>query len=342
MFFRVQYSEWDRNGRVGSPPNMDAAAKAAGNMSFIRSIVQFIAPISTTFDPVTRAATQYYSDLVTQYNGDYDKAQEVFVKDFGVDGLAFIGSNRKNIAGVAANLSDIKMLRNNPELLESIGRYNTKFAQMLSTGYGDLTDEYSTEVAAIYKRLNFPGGYNSPLTQQKSSEEVRASVEARRGWYEYDKLSKWRDAMMYQYGIKSTSEARYESTGIQAEFNRIVANIGTEFKGWADERQQGQKDFWNVTVPVLEEIISNQQWMNHSGKQSNKWNEIAYYVQEIKQWKKEYDLVMNDPRRERDLRTRLSQFHFDFLQVASDDFDTFSAKYFESMPQLNPDSAVNR
>ena len=342
MFFRVQYSEWDRNGRVGSPPNMDAAAKAAGNMSFIRSIVQFIAPISTTFDPVTRAATQYYSDLVTQYNGDYDKAQEVFVKDFGVDGLAFIGSNRKNIAGVAANLSDIKMLRNNPELLESIGRYNTKFAQMLSTGYGDLTDEYSTEVAAIYKRLNFPGGYNSPLTQQKSSEEVRASVEARRGWYEYDKLSKWRDSMMYQYGIKSTSEARYESTGIQAEFNRIVANIGTEFKGWADERQQGQKDFWNVTVPVLEEIISNQQWMNHSGKQSNKWNEIAYYVQEIKQWKKEYDLVMNDPRRERDLRTRLSQFHFDFLQVASDDFDTFSAKYFESMPQLNPDSAVNR
>jgi hypothetical protein len=51
---------------------------------------------------------------------------------------------------------------------------------------------------------------------------------------------------------------------------------------------------------------------------------------------------MNDPRRERDLKTRLSQFHFDFLQVASDDFDTFSAKYFESMPQLNPDSAVNR
>ena len=213
---------------------------------------------------------------------------------------------------------------------------------MLSTGYGDLTDEYSTEVAAIYKRLNFPGGYNSPLTQQKSSEEVRASVEARRGWYEYDKLSKWRDAMMYQYGIKSTSEARYESTGIQAEFNRIVANIGTEFKGWADERQQGQKDFWNVTVPVLEEIISNQQWMNHSGKQSNKWNEIAYYVQEIKRWKKDYDLVMNDPRRERLLKSRLSQFHFDFLQVASDDFDTFSAKYFESMPQLNPDSAVNR
>ena len=340
MMFRVQYSEWDRNGRVGNPPNMDSAAKAAANMAFIRSITQFSAPISVSFDPVTRAATQYYSNLVTEFNGDYDKAQDRFVQDFGVDGLAFIGSNRKNIAGVSANLSDIKMLRNNPELLESIGRYDTKFAQMLSTGYGDLTDEYSTEVAAIYKKLNFPGGYNSPLTQQKSAEEVRASVEARRGWYEYDKLSKWRDSMMYQYGIKSTSEARYETTGIQAEFNRIVANISDQFKGWADERQQGAKDFWNVTVPVVEEIVNNQKWMNHAGKQTNKWNEISFYLQQIKQWKKDYDLVMNDPRRERDLRRQLSQWHFDFLQVAGDDFDTFSARWFENMPQLNPDLAV--
>ena len=340
MFFRVQYSEWDRNGRIGNPPNMDSAAKAAGNMAFIRSISQFSAPIATSFDPVTRAATQYYSDLVTQFNGDYDKAQDRFVQDFGVDGLAFIGSNRKNIAGVAANLSDIKMLRNNPELLESIGRYDTKFAQMLSTGYGDLTDEYSTEVAAIYKRLNFPGGYNSPLTQQKSSEEVRASVEARRGWYEYDKLSKWRDAMMYQYAIKSTSEARYETTGMKAYFNDQVAQISSNFKGWADERQQGQKDFWNVTVPVIEEIVNNQKWMNHAGKQTNKWNEISFYLQQIKQFKKEYDLVMNDPRREKDLRSQLSQWHFDFLQVAGDDFDAFSARWFENMPQLSTDLVV--
>jgi len=232
------------------------------------------------------------------------------------------------------------MIRNNPELLESIGRYDTKFAQMLSTGYGDLTDEYSTEVAAIYKKLNFPGGYNSPLTQQKSAEEVRNSVEARRGWYEYDKLSKWRDAMMYQYGIKNTSEARYESSGIQAYFNEQVSQISKEFKGWADERSQGQKDFWNVTIPVIEEIVSNQKWMSHAGKQTNKWNEIAFYLQQVKQWKKDYDLVMNDPRRERDLRTQLSQWHFDFLQVAGDDFDTFSARWFENMPQLNPDSAV--
>jgi hypothetical protein len=80
--------------------------------------------------------------------------------------------------------------------------------------------------------------------------------------------------------------------------------------------------------------------MSHAGKQGNKWNEVAFYLQQIQQWKKEYDLVMNDPRRERDLRIQLSQWHFDFLQVAGDDFDTFSARWFENMPQLSTDLVV--
>jgi hypothetical protein len=63
-------------------------------------------------------------------------------------------------------------------------------------------------------------------------------------------------------------------------------------------------------------------------------------VDEVKQWKKDYDLVMNDPRRERDLRIQLSQWHFDFLQAAGDDFDTFSARWFENMPQLSTDLVV--
>ena len=82
--YRVLYSEWDRNGRTGEPPSMAVAAKAAGNMSFIRSVVQFFAPISTTFDPVTRAATQYYSDLLTQFGGDYDLAQKKMEEEWGI------------------------------------------------------------------------------------------------------------------------------------------------------------------------------------------------------------------------------------------------------------------
>ena len=75
--YRKGFADWVAEGRIGQPPSMNDAAKAAGNMAFIRSVVQFNAPISATFDPVTRAATAYYADLVEMAGGDYDVAQKV-------------------------------------------------------------------------------------------------------------------------------------------------------------------------------------------------------------------------------------------------------------------------
>ncbi len=66
--WRVSMAEWEKNGRLGAMPTMDNSVKAAGNMSFIRAITQFVLPISSSFDPVTRAATQYYGDLLDMYS----------------------------------------------------------------------------------------------------------------------------------------------------------------------------------------------------------------------------------------------------------------------------------
>jgi len=333
--YRVLYSEWDREGRVGEPPSMETAAKAAGNMSFIRSMVQFFAPISTTFDPVTRAATQYYSDLLTQFNGDYDLAQKKMEEEWGIDSIALIGSNQKNIAGVAANYSDIKMIRNNPELLERIGRWDTKYAGMLSAGYGDITDEYSTEIAAIYKRLNFPGGYNNPLTQKKSSDELQTDIESRRGWAEYQKATEWRDAVMAQYGVGSPYEVRYQSLGIKAEYDRMVKAIQTDFPKWAENRSASQRDFWGVTVPAIQEIAGDAKWRQYADGQGDKWTEIAYWLTQANAFRQQYTAAMNSDNRKADLKAQFSQFHYNFMQVASDDFSTFAARWLENMPELS-------
>jgi hypothetical protein len=224
--YKVAYSQWDRNGRVGEPPSMDTAAKSAGVMSFIRAIVQFSMPIATSFDPVTRAATAWYAELVDASNGDYQLADKLFVEDWGVDGIALIGSNQKNISGLATTMDDLAVLRKNPELIAKLGRSNTKYAAMLSSGYGDLSSssEYSTEVAAIFKKLGFPG-YGTPITQKKTKEEVAKSVEARRGWFEYQKAQEWRDAKMAEYGIGSTSEVMYDRSGIKIEFDNMFGEL---------------------------------------------------------------------------------------------------------------------
>lgn len=347
--YKVAYAEWDRNGRVGNPPNMKSAAKSAANMAFIRAIVQFSAPISASFDPVTRAATAYYADLVELASGDYKIAQDVMIDEWGIDSLALIGSNKKNVAGVATTLNDLKMIRKNPQLLETIGRFNTKYAGLLSSGYGDLAgsgsgvDDYSTEVAAIYKKLNFPGEFNNPITQQKTSSELKRSVEARRGWGEYQKAVDWRDAKMAEYGIGSTYETRYATSGIKRVFDDMVQDVEDEFKGWVDERDEGRKDYWEGLIPTIDNILNDTKWRAHALSQGSvKWEEIAYWTARAKQFKKAYSRPNETDKGKLILKQQFNQFHYNFLQTASEEFAVFSTRWLQNMPELETEFVVNK
>ena len=345
--WRKGYADWVAEGRVGMPPSFEDAAKAAGNMAFIRTVVQFNAPISASFDPITRAATAYYADLVEMANGDYDIAQKVMMDEWGLDSLAFIGSNQKNTAGVAATYNDIKALRNNTSLLKEIGDINTRYAGMLSSGYGDIAgsgsgpDDYSTEIASIYKKMNFPGGFNGPITQKKTADELRKATQARVGWAEYQKAVDWRNAMMKQYGISSTYEARYEYSGIKRIFDNMVNTVEQDFPGWVEEKTANRKDYWNQTVPALEKIVENVDWRAHAYSTGNaKWEEIAYWVTRARSFKTEYDRPNNSDERKTWLKQQFAQFHYDFLQTASEEFDAFATRWLNSMPELDTEFVV--
>ena len=340
--FKVAYSQWDKNGRVGEPPTMEQAAKAAGVMSFIRAVVQFSAPISTSFDPVTRAATSWYADLVDAANGDYQLADKMFAEDWGVDAIALIGSNQKNISGLATTMDDIAVLRKNPELIAKLGRSNTKYAAMLSSGYGDLSSssQYSTEVAAIYKKLGFPG-YETPITQKKTKEEVAKSVEARRGWYEYQKAQEWRDAKMAEYGIGSTSEVMYERSGIKREFDKMVQSVIDDFPSWVTERKNINDEYWSATIPSIQKIVDDTNWRTYSfNKGSSKWEEIAYWLEEAKAFNKAYEAQNNTDKRKLQLKQQFAQFHYDFMQTASEEFAAFAYRWLNNMPQLSTEFTV--
>ena len=345
--WRKGFSDWVANGRVGEPPTMETAAKAAGNMAFIRAVVQFNAPISATFDPVTRAATTYYADLVEMANGDYDIAQKVMMDEWGTDSLALVGSNQKNVAGVAATMNDLKVLRKNPNLLAEIGRINTKYAGMLSSGYGDIAgtgsgpNDYSTEVASIYKKMKFPSGFNNVITQKKSDDELQKATEARVGWAEYQKAVDWRNAMMKQYGISSTYESRYEYSGIKREFDKMVQTVKDDFPGWVDERDENRKDYWAGTIVAIEKISQNIDWRTYAYSTGNtKWEEIAYWVGKARNFKDEYDRPNNSDERKLRLKQNFAQFHYQFLQTASEEFDAFATRWLNNMPELDTEFVV--
>jgi hypothetical protein len=345
--WRKGYADWVANGRIGQPPTMETAAKSAANMAFIRAIVQFAAPISASFDPVTRAATAYYADLVEAANGDYNIAQAMMEDDWGIDSLALVGSNQKNIAGMAATMNDIKALRNNKDLMMKIGEINTKYAGMLSSGYGDIAgtgsgpNDYSTEIAAIYKRLNFPGGFQNPITQKKTSDELKQDVQARVGWAEYQKAVDWRNSVMYQYGIGSVYETRYETTGIKRQYDEMIKDIEKDFPKWVEDRNNGRKDYWKQTIPAIEAIVDDTKWRSHAWSSgSSKWEEIAFWVSRARQFKDEYNAAINSDERKFALKQQFSQFHHDFLQTASDEFDAFATRWLNNMPELDKEFVV--
>lgn len=343
--WKTAYAEWDRNGRVGPPPTPKQAARAAGAMMFIRAVTQFSAPISVGFDPVTRAATTYYADLVEEYKGDYDMAQKKMIEDWGLDSLALIGSSNRNNAGLAATQNDIKIIRKFGSLLEGIGRYGTKYAGMLSSGYdSDLTtnSEYSTEVAAIYKRLDFPGEVDKTITERKSVKDVRDEVEARRGWAEYQKAQEWRDSMMYQYGIPSTQAVMYERSGIKEYYNKMVDQIAKDFPGWTQAYNNNREDYWRGLMPTVEKILEDTNWRSHAYKSGDKWEEIAYWSDAARRFKTEYDRPGNTDQRKLALKAQFSQFHYDFLQTATDEFAAFAYRWLNSIPELNEELVVNR
>lgn len=341
--WKVAYAEWQRNGMNGEPPTLETAAKSAGVMMFIRAVTQFSAAIATSYDPVTRSAITYYADLVEENGGDYEKAQKQMVEEWGIDSLALIGSSKKNNAGLAATMNDIKILRNNPELLTSIGRYGYKYIGMLSTGYeADATVEskYSTEIAAIYRRLKLPGAATLKVTQRKTDEDIKNETEARVGWYEYQKAQELRDSMMYQYGIRNTSEVRYETSGIKQYYDQMVNAIARQYPGWTQAYNDTREDYWRGLIPTIEKIVGDSKYRSQAFQYGPKWEEVAFWLDRAKAFKKQMDIPNQSEDRKFMLRQQFSQFHYDFLQESSEEFASFAYRWLNAIPELSPDLAV--
>ena len=333
--WQVAYAEWHRDGRIGNAPTIEQAGKAASNLNLIKAIVQFNMPISTTFDPVTRAAKAYYADLLEKNNSDYAAADRAMMKDWGIDGLAFLGSHQKNIAGVASTINDIKMIRSNRELLASFANVDPMYARMMSSGYGDLAVDYSTEVAEIYKNLNFPGTLTK-LSRQKTEEEIRNETDARLGWVSYNMAVDARNGEMAQYGVGSTQSNAYTYTGIKRKFDERVAEIKANYPGWVNDRTVQQGKFWDQTFPILKKIANDPTWRKYVDPiDGGKWAEISYWIGQVEQFRSGYGKLGSTTARDQGFSSSLNNFHYKFVQGASDGFAAFAARWLESMPELD-------
>ena len=206
---------------------------------------------------------------------------------------------------------------------------------MLSSGYGDISSEYNTAIAAIYKRIKYPGRIDQ-ISQRKTEEELRDQVISKIGYAELGKAEMYRVSMMMQYGITSTSSLRYQSLGIKQEYDRQVADLYETLPGFAKIRSGERKDFWTMTFPAIKEIANDANWRQHAdGTGSTKWQDIAYWVENAERFHNDIKNPMLGDAAKRDRKARFDQFHYDFLQHASEDFAVFASRWMSNMPELD-------
>lgn len=331
--YRTAVANWAKNGRVGDAPDVGNSIKATATLYFFRTLLQFSMPISTSFDPVTAAMTRYYGDAVDANGGDFQKAEDQIVKAFGVDALALIGSSSKNRAGFASTMDDIKILRKNQTLMKRIFQATGKMelAGMLSSGYSDIADNYSTEVAALYRNMDFPGT-GMDLVKIRDAEQLMKDPQVRMGWYEWSKAVDWRDSMMEQYGIKSTYEKRYKALGLSAEMKRIENELNKAYPLWASERNAARADFRKGTLNALNVITADKNWM--SAQPNDKWDEISVWADSATRFYQKYDELTTSGQDTRWLRESFSAWHHNYVKNGSTEFGMFASRWLSNMKEL--------
>lgn len=336
--YKTAVADWYRNGMQGKRPSVADSIQSTSLLYGLRAILQFGAPVSTTFDPVTAAMTRYYGDLIDASGGDFKVADQQMVENYGIDALALIGSSSKNRAGLASTTADIKVLRKNKDLMYQIYEQtggHMELAGMLSNGYSDISKEYSTEVASIYKNMTYPGS-GVDLMQVRDSENLMKDPQVRMGWYEWNRATDWRDAVMAQYGIKSTYSASYKTSGLAAKMKELEGQIVGAYPAWADARKASSADFWTQTMKVVNIAVSDKKWMTQ--QRDEKWGEIAFWAEQANKFKAALDKATLAREDTKPLKAAWAEWHNQYVATSGTEFGLFANRWLDRMPELRDES----
>ena len=317
--------------------------KATGYMALIKSLVQFGAMISVSFDPVTRAKTEEYQELLDLYNGDYRQAEDAFVKaNGGIGALALLGSSNDSVSGLAATLPDIQIYRKHGDLMyemfEATGMSDPGVAGLLSFGYGDDDTEYNQMVAEIYRSNNFPET-SIPMLRGKSQEEWLVDPERRMGWYEWGKLVAFRDHVIEEQGLGSTAADAYRTSGLRDFVDGERDRLRNKYPAWGFHYDTVRSNFWSQTFEPLKVATDNAEWMSEAAKYGTKWSEIADWVNAAENFYTYYqDAQRNSAGGRPDLKGRREKFgawHFQYVNNASPEFQAFAERWLSNIPELD-------
>jgi hypothetical protein len=343
--YRMEYRDWMAGGQnPQDKPDYDATVQKAKTVLAVRALWQLNAPLSTSFDPASREATQIYGKLMQKHSGksdQYELASDEFVSLFGKESLALLGSSSERVVGQSATLGDQQILRNHGDLIGNViaSTGNPKSAAILfwanDTDADAKLTEYSSEIAAIQEGMSIPGTGGMPLTRPLTAQEIRDDIEQRVGWYEYGKLDEWRQSMFAQWGITGTGDARYASTGVRSKFIVGENELRKKYPAWDKDREFNRQGWYTQTGAAINAIITDSSWMeSQSNTGNNLWFEVAQFMEMAQAYRYVYDNSTSDQAMGIN-RSNFESTYYQMLQQYSPAFGAFAARWLSNHPLLS-------
>lgn len=338
---RLGIEQATKNGTDKPTPN--EIIRATGFMAVIKALALFTSPMAVTFDPVTRALTTEYQDMLAMNGGDQRLTDDMFIEaNGGIDALALIGSSNSYTSGLASTKKDLNTFRKHADLMydmyESTGGTDPSVAGMLSFGYEDGGGEYDAMTAEIFRANEFPET-NIPMLQGKSMEDWLTDPDRKRGWYEWSKITAFRDYVIEQNGLGSTQSEAYRTSGLKKWVYDSEQALRAKYPAWGIHKDTVRSNFWTQTFNPLKVATDNQAWMRDAAKSGVQWSEIADWVDMADNFHYYYEQARINPEGgQPDLKSRREKFalwHFQYVNAASPEFQAFAERWLSNIPELD-------
>lgn len=169
-------------------------------------------------------------------------------------------------------------------------------------------------------------------------EEWLVDPDRRMGWYEWSKLTAFRDSVIEQNGLGSTASDAYRTSGLKQFVDAERDRLRLKYPAWGYHYDTVRSNFWSQTFEPLKVATDDPEWMAEAAQYGAKWSEIADWVNAADNFYTYYNMARSNPEGGKpDLKTRRENFaawHFQYVNNASPEFQAFAERWLSNIPEL--------
>jgi hypothetical protein len=275
LLHKAAWVEWERNGRVGEPPDKAESVEKAKAIQAAYIVGAAISPFSFEL----KSDMQFFVDQAHQYQDEFgfDEGYTKFIEDFGDDVYYFWYTNSKNNVGVPPTSEAWTMTKQHRDL---IGKY--PHIGLALVGMNTQDSPFNYNVYDLQGRTETYPGSGVFMRERQSPEEALAYAQAQEGWKRWREFNVDIDAELVARGIVDLVNDQPVAGNIQRKGAedlqllkvQMVQLLRQQYPGWSDA-------YDSVDKGKSYEVVDEFRGALRSGEMAGRveWEGVAQYME---------------------------------------------------------------